>query len=191
MRDETVPLSYFETFYERGPDPWGFSTSPYERAKYAATLAALPRERYRSGFEVGCSIGVMTDLLARRCDRLLAVEPVTAALDAARARNAGHDHVRLAPMFVPGQWPDERFDLVVLSEVLDYLGAADLDRLAERLHATAVGDVVLVHWIGKKRAGPSEAEASEQLIAATAGWLGLARQERNADYRLDVLTREI
>ena len=190
MRDDTVPLSYFEQFYERGPDPWGFATSDYERVKYVETLAALPRDRYRAGFEIGCSIGVLTDLLATRCDRLLAVEPVATALDAARLRNARHAHVTFASMFVPQQWPADVFDLVVLSEVLDYLGRDDLVAVADKLHGTAVGDVVLVHWVGKKRGGPTAAEASEHLIFALSDRFTLARQDRNADYRLDVLSRK-
>jgi cyclopropane fatty-acyl-phospholipid synthase-like methyltransferase len=106
-------------------------------------------------------------------------------------RNAGQGHIRFAEMFVPAQWPDERFDLVVLSEVIDYLGAADVEALARRLSGSLEpgGDLVMVHWVGKKR-GPSPGdEASDRLVAATAGHLAVLRQARNADYRLDVLRR--
>ena len=192
MREDTLPLSHFEAIYERGEDPWGFASRAYEQRKYAATLAALPQARYRNAFEVGCSIGVFTAMLAERCDALLAVEPVPAALAAARDRNRESQHVRFAPLFVPGDWPRERFDLVVLSEVIDYLGADDITRLAERLDDSLRpgGDCVLVHWIGKKRgAAAHPTEASEILVAALAETAPIAIQHRNADYRLDVLTR--
>ncbi len=146
--------------------PWRLATSDYERAKYAATLAALPRPRYARGFEVGCALGLLTAELGRRCDDLLAVEPVAAALAAARARNADQPHIRFAPLFVPGEWPDERFDLVVLSEVIDYLGAEDVDgagRRASPARSSRGGDVVMVHWVGKKRGPPSGDEASRPL----------------------------
>jgi hypothetical protein len=36
--------AYFDGLYTGETDPWGFETSPYERAKYEATLASLPSE---------------------------------------------------------------------------------------------------------------------------------------------------
>lgn len=192
MRDETLPLSHFEELYSRSPDPWHFGTSRYEAAKYAATLAALPRARYARALEVGCSIGVFTAALADRCDDLLALEPVASALAAAAARNATKPWVRFAQAFVPQAWPRERFDLVVLSEVLDYLAASDVRGVGARLRSTLdpAGEVVLVHWIGKKGSAVAKpSESSEILIAATADILRPVFQTRNADYRLDVLRR--
>lgn len=192
MRDETLPLDHFEALYARSSDPWKFATSSYETAKYEATLAALPRERYRQALEVGCSIGVFTERLAECCDKLLAIEPVASALAAARSRNAHHSHVRFAPAFIPANWPDGCFDLVILSEVLDYLGATDLDVLAERLRGALQpdADVLLVHWVGKKKGEIAHpGEASEILLTATRDFLHPLAQSRNADYRLDVLRR--
>ncbi len=191
MRRDTLGPEHFEALYAERPDPWRLATSDYERAKYAATLAALPRARYARGFEVGCALGILTGELGRRCDHLLAVEPVEAALDQARARNADQPRIRFGRMFVPGQWPDESFDLVVLSEVIDYLGAEDVVGLARRVVGSLEpgGDVVLVHWVGKKRGPPTGDEASDRFIAAAADALVPRRQERNPDYRLDVLSR--
>ena len=94
-------------------------------------------------------------------------------------------------MFVPAQWPAEPFDVVVLSEVIDYLGAADVVALAGRVGASLApgGDVVMGHWGGKTRGPPTGEEASDRFIAAAAGTLRALRQERNPDYRLDVLRR--
>jgi cyclopropane fatty-acyl-phospholipid synthase-like methyltransferase len=192
MRDETLPLDHFEALYARSSDPWKFATSSYERAKYEATLAALPRERYREALEVGCSIGVFTERLADRCDKLLAIEPVASALAAARRRNAHHGHVRFSPAFIPSDWPDGCFDLVILSEVLDYLGTTDLHILAERLRGALQphADVLLVHWVGKKRSETAQpGEASEILLTVTREFLHPLAQSRNADYRLDILRR--
>ncbi len=57
---------YFVDLYASDPDPWRLATSWYERRKYALTVDALPNERYRRAFEPGCSIGVLSELLAPR-----------------------------------------------------------------------------------------------------------------------------
>ncbi len=70
----SVPASYFEEKFRADIDPWNFRTSSYERAKYQATINALTRVRYGHALEVGCAIGVLSKLLATRCDRLLALD---------------------------------------------------------------------------------------------------------------------
>jgi SAM-dependent methyltransferase len=182
---------YFARLYAADPDPWRFATSDYERAKYAATLASLPRARYAAALEVGCSIGVLTHALAARCDALLALDVVPEVLDAARARCAEASHVRFARAQVPDAWPEGRFDLILLSEVVYYLDRADLARLAARLAETLApgGDCVLVHWLGETDYPLSGDAAAEGLIAAMAGFAAPLAAERTAQYRLDVLRR--
>lgn len=185
----SLPASYFDTLYEGAPDPWDFAASTYEREKYAATLAALPRPRYGSVLEVGCSIGVLTRHLADRCDRLLALDVAEAALAQARARCGSLDHVGFERRRVPDEWPDGTFDLILLSEVVYYLDPADLRRLAERTVEALVpaGDVLLVHWLGETDYPLSGDEAAERFIAGTRRSLQATRQERTPQYRLDLL----
>ena len=71
--------------YAGNADPWRFRTSAYEQAKYRRTIAALGARRFRSAFEVGCSIGVLTRLLGACCDLVLAVDFVDQPLATARA----------------------------------------------------------------------------------------------------------
>lgn len=185
----SLPVSYFDALYERSPDPWSFETSAYEQAKYRQTLAALPCRRYRRVLEVGCSIGVLTRQLAARCDELVAVEPAARALGRARERCRDLPHIAFLPAQVPGTWPDGTFDLILLSEVVYYLGPSDLARLAERV-TTAIrpgGHVELVHWTGKTDYPLSGDEASQMFIDATAGHLEVLVQQRAGKYRLDLL----
>ena len=88
------------------------------RSKYCQTLSALGDRHFTSGLEVGCSIGVLTHMLAERCDSLLGVDIVEDPLDAARSRCADQPHVRFRRMQVPAEWPEGCFDLMVFSEVL-------------------------------------------------------------------------
>lgn len=185
--EHTLPARYFDDIYAASPDPWRFTTSAYERAKYAATLEALPRPRYQRALEVGCSIGVFTRDLAPRCDSLVALDPAPAALDAARERCADHPHLGFVLGAVPETWPPGRFDLIVLSEVLYFLDSNDLARLAGQVSASLEpgGDCVLVHWLGETDYPLSGDEAVEGFVAA--GALTPVRQVRTDRYRLDVL----
>src|SRR5450631_4416001 len=90
-----VPRSYFERLYGANPDPWGFESRWYEQRKYRLTVDALPKPRYRNGFEPGCSIGVLTARLAERCERLTAADAVPSVIDDARRRLGQRDNVDL------------------------------------------------------------------------------------------------
>jgi SAM-dependent methyltransferase len=143
-------IDYFDQMYRR-PDPWDYESSWYERRKYALTLAALRREHYENGFEPGCSIGVLTEMLAPRCRHLLAADFHDGALARARHRLRSADHVELGRLEVPRQWPHTTFDLVVISELAYYLDLDAHGRLTDRVHASLAvgGDLVLVHWRGE------------------------------------------
>ena len=97
--------AYFEALYAAEQDPWGFATSPYERAKYDHTLAALGGRRFARGLEVGCSIGVLTAALAERCDRLLAVDVAATAVARARERLAAAPGVTVERRSLPEEMP--------------------------------------------------------------------------------------
>ena len=145
----SYPASYFEDMYKEDPDPWGFATRWYERRKYAITLASLPRERYRRAFEPACSIGVLTEDLAVRCDELIASDSAQSAVDDARKRLSGHPHVTVALQEVPREWPEGRFDLIVLSEFAFFLDDADLALLVDRTMSSLDkdGHVIAVHYL--------------------------------------------
>jgi len=142
--------SYFTDIYATDPDPWGFESRWYEHRKYRLTVAALPERRYTSAFEPGCSVGVLTALLAGRCDRLLATDIVPAALERAADRLRDADNVTLERRAVPEAWPTGPFDLIVLSEIAYYFDTATLDGLLQLVvDSTAPGaTVVAVHWRG-------------------------------------------
>ena len=188
-RPTTLDTDYFKGMYATESDPWKFATSPYERDKYAATLAALPRAHYTSALDVGCSIGVFTHQLCRRCDALIGLDVVPSVLDAARARCADCPNARFMLAAVPGAWPDGRFDLIVISEVAYYLDRADLARLVARVEGAVLpaADIVLVHWLGVTHYPLSGDDAAEGFIAGARGFAQVLRQSRTAEYRLDVL----
>ncbi|MYS19344.1 Nodulation protein S (NodS) [Streptomyces sp. DvalAA-14] len=145
---ESTPAAYFEAQYRRGPDPWHLAERWYEQRKYDLTAAALPRPRYRSAFEPGCSVGELTRRLAGRCDALLAADRVASAVETTRQRTAGLPGVTVRRLTLPDQWPDGSFDLIVLSELLYYFDAPTVDHLVARATASLEpgGTLVTVHW---------------------------------------------
>lgn len=188
---ESLPASYFAKLYAADADPWNFASSDYEQLKYAATMAALPRPLYRRGFEMGCSIGILTEQLAERCGSLLAVDVVDRALAAARQRCRHHRHVTFARMRLPAEPPEGSFDLIMLSEVIYYLDVVDLSALALWIDRALEpeGDLVLVHWVRATDYPLSGDDAVGALLRRLrAGYRALALR-RTGSYRLDVLRR--
>lgn len=145
-----TPDTYFDAMWATGDDPWAHATRWYEARKYGLTVAALPRRRYRRSFEPGCGTGVLTRALGERSDEHLAMERHPRGVAATRDRCAGVPTVRVVQGRIPDDWPDGDHDLVVLSEVLYYLTADELDAVLDRC-ATSLrpgGDLVAVHYRG-------------------------------------------
>lgn len=149
----STPDHYFESMYAGSADPWDFATAWYELRRYGLLMASLPAQRYRVCFEPACSVGVLTGMLAARCDEVHAVDVVDAAAEQARRRiaRAGltNAHVRTAAAL--DAWPRRACDLLVLSEFLYYTpvdGLADLITELLRLVEPG-GTVVACHWLGR------------------------------------------
>lgn len=181
----------FDDLYRADPDPWQFESNPYEAAKYAKTLEALPQERFRHGLEIGCSIGVLTAHLAERCRRLTAVDVSALALQKARARCAGKS-IDFVHADIPTEWPTGTYDLIVFSEILYFLEGREIERCAERADAstTSLSTILLVNYLGPCDR-PLDGDAAAERFIATARALGFVVEEASREplYRIDVLRR--
>lgn len=191
--EPSLPADYFDRMYAAAADPWSLASRWYEQRKYALTLAALPRRRYRRGFEPGCSVGVLTSLLATRCDALLATDVAPAALQATRHRLAATGNegtVELVQWALGSPWPAGSFDLIVLSEVGYYLDAVTLRGC---LDAAAValepgGTLLCVHWRHPVADYPQTGDAVHAAARSTPG-LAVTGSWADTDFLLDVFTR--
>jgi 2-polyprenyl-3-methyl-5-hydroxy-6-metoxy-1,4-benzoquinol methylase len=145
---QTLSQKYFDDVYKANEDPWSFETSEYEKEKYKTTIDALPKNTYENAFEPGCSIGVLTQLLASKCKKLLAVDSAQAAVDKAKIRMQAQQHVTVAMMQVPSEFGSEQYDLIVLSEMAYYLNDKDLDLLKSTCldHLQKGGHLIMVHY---------------------------------------------
>ncbi len=186
MSDDVLGRDYFDRMYDKSDDPWRFRTRWYEDRKRQVTLAALPHPRYGRALEIGCSIGVLTDLLASRCDSVLAVDISRRAVDRARARVAGRAEVRLQDILT--DFPEGPFDLIVMSEVGYYWGASRLDAALSsiREHLLPGGVLLACHWRHRVDGYPLTGDDVHTAIARQ-GWSGLVHHEEE-DFLLDVFS---
>jgi predicted TPR repeat methyltransferase len=136
--------------YEASSDPWSFGTDAYEHARYQHLLSCLGDDTFHAAFEPGCSIGVLTTLLAPRCRRLLAIDISAVAAARARTRCARFRQVEVRQGALPDDVPAETFDLAVLSEIGYYFAAPVLTGIVGRLseHLVPGALVVAAHWTG-------------------------------------------
>jgi trans-aconitate methyltransferase len=180
----------FEARYRADIDPWGYTHSPYEQAKYEATLEACGAGPFASALELAGSIGVFSEMLAPRCRQLATVDVAPTAVQAARARLAPHPQAEVILGAIPEAIPDRSYDLVVASEILYYLPDPALTGTLALLELTMLpgARLVAVHWRPPGPERPRDAAAAHALLQAQP-WLAPLGSAGTEEYRLDVLVR--
>ncbi len=181
----------FEALYQEQPDPWQVGSSFYERRKLDLVLAALSRPHFGSAWDPACGTGHLAARLASRCDSVLATDLVPAALRLTGATCAGHDNVRLQQWAFPQDGdpePATPFDLLVLSEFLYYLDAAEraaVGPLIDRVTA-AQAEVLAVHWRPEPHDAWLSGAAVQQELADVLGEQGWRLTYRVEDIEFDL-----
>ncbi len=186
----SMGAQWFEDFYGRHEDPWGFETRWYEKRKRAVLMAALPSERLGDVLEIGCATGLLTRDLAVRADSVVALDPVPSALRAARTRMGDVASVTFRVGQVPGDWPRGSYDTVVLSEVGYYLSVPDLARTIRLIEESLAPDGCLVacHWRHPVAAYPQTGDEVHDALRASPRWESTVRHEER-DFLLEVFSR--
>ncbi|WP_037347841.1 PIG-L family deacetylase [Sciscionella sediminilitoris] len=177
----------FDAAFSRSEDPWAVEHSWYEQRKRDLTMAILPRQRYRSAIELGCSTGALAARIATRTDHVLAIDTSREALARARNRHAAHN-IEYHMATLPGEWPDGTFDLIVLSELGYYQTRTELRELIDKARAAlcADGSLLACHWRHSIEGWPLDGDMVHRLLRATRGLRTIASHvERH--FRVDVL----
>ncbi|MED6318209.1 MAG: class I SAM-dependent methyltransferase [Pseudomonadota bacterium] len=159
--------SYFDELYNDNTDPWQYQTRWYEERKRNTCLALLPQPHYELAIELGCGNGVLSELLAHRCQDLISIDGNHQAVKLAKERLAALPHARVIQGIVPDklfslkELLEQRkplsentsinqppFDLIVISEILYYLSSSDIDVIINwALHNLALnGTLLCCHW---------------------------------------------
>jgi len=186
-----LEADYFEDLYRRDPDPWSFETSEYEAGKYARTLSALGDRRFPLALELGCSIGVFTELLSERCDALCAVDAAPSAVARARERLASRPWVEVEQRGLPEELPAGPFDLIVCSEILYYWSQEVLVGALPRLEAALApgGSLIAVHWRPATRTYPLQGDEVHSILRRELSALDLGAEHLEDRYRIDRFDR--
>ena len=129
-----------ESVLQQHEDPWHYTTNPEEadRFRSAADLLDLAQKNgpFENAFEVGCSEGVFTEMLAPRCKSLLAVDISQAALSRAQQRCKGLS-VRFEQWNLFASPAPENLDLVVVMDVLElFFHPSDVEFARDKLVRT-------------------------------------------------------
>lgn len=181
---------HFERLHREREDPWSVRSRWYERRKRAVVAATLPRESYGRAFEVGCSVGELTAVLAERSEGLLAIDVSAAAVETAARRLAPYPHAAVERGRIPSDWPEGPFDLVLISEVAYYLAADEWRDAVDRCVASLApgGEVVLCHWTGRADDFAQSGPEAHRAFRERSG-LAVVVEHHDEGFLLEVLRR--
>ena len=147
-------MTDFEAIYQSNADPWAVRSCWYERRKRELLMASLPEERYGDVLEVGCGTGETSSLLAKRCERLWAIDVSKTAIERCNQHltESGITNVKTFAMRVPVSWPiiaHEHVGLIVVSELAYYFQEVCFDSFLQHcFHSLAPGgDWLMCHYI--------------------------------------------
>jgi cyclopropane fatty-acyl-phospholipid synthase-like methyltransferase len=184
-----LTLADFEARYRAEGDPWSYETSAYERAKYDATLEACGPGPFREALELGSSIGVLSERLAPRCERLTTIDGAATAVALARRRLGPESQVEVLLGAIPDAIPARSYDLVLASEILYYLEAPVLTATLERLRELSAPEarLVAVHWRPEGPERPASATEVHRRLHAQQ-WLAPIGSASTDDYLLDTFS---
>jgi len=112
------------------------------------------------------------------------------AVQAAARRTRELPNVRVERRLIPHEWPEGRYDLIVLSEILYYLGHRDLEQALDYgVHALEPGGTLLaVHWRHPVTDYPRSGDDVHRVLAARPGLARLVSHQEE-DFLAEVYRR--
>jgi SAM-dependent methyltransferase len=183
---EAISARAFENRYQCSRDPWRFETPAYEQARYRCLRRCLSRPFYGVAFEPGCSIGVLTEALAKIAGRVIATDFAPTAVAAAKRRlgRVGNVDVRCADL--KQQLPPGPLDLIVFSEIGYYFTPAELLKLARALgeRLRPHGEFIAGHWLGHSVEHVIHGDAVHDVLRLSLP-LQWVKGERHEGFRVD------
>lgn len=192
VNDARTAAAVFGRLHHESEDPWDLYESPYERRKRDQLVGLLERDRpYGRAFEIGCSVGALSQALLRVSREVVAVDASAEAIGTAQRRSEGNAGLDFRVATVPDEWPEGEFELVVLSETGYYLSRDQLEAVWERIEASTPRSftLALCHWRGDVEDWPLD--AAQVHASARERWPEAAvRSLEDPEFLIDILAVE-
>jgi protein-L-isoaspartate O-methyltransferase len=134
-------------------DPWGYRVSNYEIKKYEQQISLLKDKRYQKALEIGCAEGAFTERLAKICDSVTGLDVSKKALERAERYLKELENVNLVNGNIVDVNFSEKFDLIIVSEVIYYIPTELLERTIQKICALMErgGRLLLVNrYVGRE-----------------------------------------
>jgi hypothetical protein len=183
-------LEHLNDLYALAEDPWHMRSGWLAERRRDLMVASLNHARYGNTFVPGCGSGEVIPTLARRTERILAADDNRQALAEARARTMHLSNVQIDYLQLPTEWPvEQRFDLIVLSEMGYLMDLAAWATLAEAVRGSLTADATVIAC-HRNHHSARRYLSTETLHGTLDSILGLTRQTRvvDADFAIDVWT---
>jgi 2-polyprenyl-3-methyl-5-hydroxy-6-metoxy-1,4-benzoquinol methylase len=114
---------HFEQIYARSVDPWNCATSTYETLKLQRTAdAVVDLGPTGAVLDLGCGEGLLAEALGARGLSVCAIDISPSAIRRARERCAPYPQVQCIAGNILAGAVSGRFEVIVMAEVLYYLG---------------------------------------------------------------------
>ena len=157
-------------------DPWGYLERWYEQRRRQLIAAMLPQQALGRVLEIGCSTGLVAQLLAQRAQHWLGVDISEKAIALAREHLANHAHVDLQQVDITQHWPSGSFDTYLICDVCYYMPAQALEHIAQQIARSAQASTVmlLAHWRHPFEEAQTPTQQVHRIFADASGLQALA-----------------
>ena len=182
---KAITLGGFDAKFAQDDDPWRTFTDADEALKRRAILHALGAGPWGRVLELAAGNGSNSSAIARRTLRLDATEATASGTALVARAIAGHgNRARAIRLAVPAQLPRDRYDLVLIAELLYYLSPRAMARTARDVAGRLRGGGTLVlahHRIDFPDFAQHAADIQRRFLAATGrAWrVRVVRRTRN------------
>lgn len=142
-----IDLAGFAAKFAGDDDPWRTFTARDEAVKRAAILHAIGHRPVGRVLELASGNGSNSAAIARMALRLDATEGTREGVDLTARAVAAWPRACASLLVLPGRPPRLVYDVIVIAEILYYLSARDMARVAREMAArlTPGGTIVLAH----------------------------------------------
>ena len=137
-------LEHFEDLFSRSADPWQTRSSQAERYKRNTVLTLLGSACHGRVLELGCGNGSNSIGLARRALSLDACDGAREALRHAASLVGDMPDVTFHLTPLPSLFPADRYDAIVIAELLYYLDSRCLAAVMREIDRTLRPGGVLI-----------------------------------------------